>query len=66
MDILINIQRHVIVNDMFDVGNIQSSSSHWGGNQDGSTTWLERPQSTLSLRLAAIPMNTGTSKTLLI
>lgn len=56
MDIIINIIAQVIIDDMHDVLDIQSSRGNSGGDQDGAPTGFEGFQGQLAFTLASVAM----------
>ena len=59
VDVLFDVVRQIKVNDVLNVGNIQTTSGDSSGHQDGSVASSEAVQSPLALVLGAIAMNTG-------
>lgn len=57
MDVVIDIGREIVVDDVGNVGNIQTTSSDSSGNQNGATTVAEHLQSALTLTLSAVTVN---------
>merc|ERR1719339_882741 len=57
--ILVHIIRHVIVDDMGNIGDVKPSSSHCSRHQDWLVSCAEIEQCFLPLSLKPVPMDTG-------
>ena len=57
VNIVINIGREIVVDDVGDVGNIQTTSSDSSSDQNGAATVAEHLQSALTLTLSAVTVN---------
>ena len=64
MHILLNVQGHVKVDDVLNIWNVQSPSSHRRCHKYGGVASLEVPQCPFSLGLASVSMDTGTFQAL--
>lgn len=62
VDIVVDVTRKIVVNDMGDVGNIKTTSSDGGGNHDRGATGSEGLESHLTLALSAVTMDGGRGK----
>jgi hypothetical protein len=65
MDVVVNVGREIIVDDVGDVGNIETTSSHSSSDEDGATTVSEELQSTLTLALGSVTVN-GSGREVLV
>mmetsp|Transcript_29379 Transcript_29379/g.61489 ORF Transcript_29379/g.61489 Transcript_29379/m.61489 type:complete len:342 (+) Transcript_29379:254-1279(+) len=63
VNIVLNRQRKGVVYDHFHIGDIQSTSSHIGGHQNGTAPILELRKSPIPSILCLIPMNGGAPET---
>ena len=63
MDILVHLVGHVVVDDVLDQGDVQSTPSHGGSHQDWIFPGGEVSQSLLSLTLSSVPVDTGSGVT---
>ena len=59
MDILVDLVRHVVVDDVLDQGDVQTSPGHGGSHQDWIFPGGEISQSFLPLTLSSIPVDAG-------
>jgi len=57
--VLGNVSGKVVQDDVGDVGNVKTSSSNGGRNEDGRSTSLESVESHLSLPLSSVTVNRG-------
>lgn len=57
MDVVVNVGGKIIVDDVRDVGNIQTTSRNSRGNQDRADTVSELAQGLLTLALGAVAVN---------
>ena len=64
MDVLVHLVRHVVVDDVLDQGDVQTSPGHGGSHQDGEFPGGEVGQSLLSLALGSVPVDAGGGVTL--
>lgn len=62
MDVLFNIGREIVVDDMLNHGNIKSSRSNRGGNKNTRASRAKVPQSLFSLTLKPIPIGGKATK----
>ena len=51
--------RHIVVNDMLDVGNVQTAGRHGGGHQDLKPALGEVCKGLLPLSLGAVAVDAG-------
>ena len=58
VDVILTVVGVVVVDDELHIIDIQSSSSHISGNQDGGAAALELPQHPVSLLLLFVTVNT--------
>jgi hypothetical protein len=54
MDVVIDVRRQVVVDDVRDVWNIEAASSHGSGDHDRASTIAEELESTLTLALSSV------------
>lgn len=59
VDVVVDIGRKIIVDNVLDVGNIQTTSCDSSGNQDGAAARAEHLQSTLTLALSTVSVDGG-------
>ncbi|GKT40846.1 uncharacterized protein ColSpa_01026 [Colletotrichum spaethianum] len=59
VDVVVNVGGQVVVDDMGNVGDIETTSGNSGGNQNGAATVAEELQSALTLTLSAVTVNRG-------
>lgn len=59
MDVVVNISRKVIVDNVSDVGDIETTGSNSGSDHDGATAVTEELESTLTLTLSAVTVDRG-------
>ena len=64
MDKALRIGGHVVVDDVGDVLHVDAARSHVGGHQDAVAAALESGQRRRALRLRAVTVNHGRSKSL--
>lgn len=64
MDVVIDISREIVVDDVGDVGNIQTTSSDSSGDQNRAATVAEHLQSALTLTLSAVTVNGSSGEVL--
>jgi len=57
MDVVVDISRKVVVDNVRDVGDIETTSGNSSGDQDGATAIAEHLQGTLTLTLSAVTVN---------
>lgn len=57
VDVIINVRRQVVVDNVSDIGNVQSSSSDGGSDHDGRLAASEELQGTFSLSLGSVTVN---------
>ena len=57
MDIIVNVGRKIVVDDMGDVGNVKPSSSNRGGNHNRSATSSESLESHFTLTLSTVAVD---------
>jgi hypothetical protein len=57
MDVIIDVRRKIIVDDMGDVGNVETASGDCGGNHDGGTPCSEGVECHFTLTLSTIAMD---------
>jgi hypothetical protein len=62
MDVVVNVGRKIVVDDVSDIRDIKSSSSNCGGNHDGSASSSERLESRFTLALSAVAMDGSSRK----
>jgi hypothetical protein len=62
MNVVIDIRRKIIVNDMGHVGDIETASGNCGSDHDGSTASSEGVKCRFTLTLGTIAMNRGSGK----
>lgn len=66
MNVIINVRGQVIVDNVLNIGDIQTSGGDCSGNQDWSSTVLESSESLLSLVLRSITVDGSGGETLVI
>lgn len=59
VDIVINVSGQIVVDNVSDVGDIQTTGSNGGSDQDWAAAVTEQLQSTLTLTLGAVTVNGG-------
>ena len=59
VNVVINVSGEIVVDNVGDVGDIETTSSDSGGDQDGASAVAEELQSTLTLALSAVTVNRG-------
>ena len=59
MDVLVDVVRHVVVNDVHDVLDVETPGGDAGGHEHGHAAGLEVGQGLLALRLQAVPVDAG-------
>lgn len=59
MDVVINVSRQVIVDNVCDIGDIETTGSNGSGNEDGAASISEEFQGTLTFTLGTITVNGG-------
>lgn len=64
VDVVINVGRKIVVDDVGDVGNIQATSSDSSSNQNRAATVAEHLQSALTLTLSAVTVNGSSGEVL--
>ncbi|KAI6767232.1 hypothetical protein HG531_011592 [Fusarium graminearum] len=64
MDVVVDIGREIVVDDVSDVRDIQTSSGNSSSNQDGASTVTEELESTLTLTLSTVTVNGGSREVL--
>lgn len=57
MNVIIDVGGEVVVDNMGDIGNIETTSGDGGGNQDGSVTLTEGLEGHFTLPLGSVTMN---------
>ena len=57
VNIVVDVGGKVVINDMGNIGDIETASSHSGGNHDGSATLTEGLKGHLTLPLGSITMD---------
>ena len=63
MDILVHFVGHVVVDDVLDQGDVQTSPGHGGSHQDWIFPGGEVSQSLLPLPLGSVPVDAGSGVT---
>lgn len=59
MDVIINVGREIVVDNVGDVGDIETTSSDSSGNENGTSSVTEELEGTLSLTLCTVTVNGG-------
>lgn len=59
MDVVVNVGGEVVVDDVLDVGDIETTGGDSGGDEDRGTSRAEHLKSTLTLALGAVTVNGG-------
>jgi hypothetical protein len=59
MNVIVDISREIVVDDMLHVGDIETTGCNSGSDQDGATPVSEHLKSTLTLTLSTITVNGG-------
>lgn len=57
MDVVVNVGGKIVVDDVSDIGNIQSSGGNGGSNKNGASTVAEELEGTFTLTLSSVTMN---------
>jgi hypothetical protein len=63
MDVVVDIRGEVVVDNVRDIGNVETTGCDGSGYQDGSTTSAESLKSHLTFALSAIPVDGGRGNT---
>ncbi|CAH0053234.1 unnamed protein product [Clonostachys solani] len=59
VDVVVNVSRQVIVDDVGDIGDIETTGSNCSGNEDGAASISEEFEGTLTFTLGTITVNGG-------
>ncbi len=59
MDILLNLVRHVVIDDEIDTSDIQASSSHTCSNQHTASALFQVTQGNFTFFLLSVTVNTN-------
>jgi hypothetical protein len=59
VDIVVDVGGEIVVDDVLDVGDIETTGCDSGGNEDGATSRAEHLEGTLTLALGAVTVNRG-------
>ena len=59
MDVLVDVVRHVVVDDVHDVLDVEASGGDAGGHEDGHAAGLKVCQRLLALGLQAVAVDAG-------
>jgi hypothetical protein len=59
VNVVVNVGGQIVVDNVCDVGNIETTSGNSGGNKNGATSVAEHLESTLTLALGTISVNGG-------
>jgi hypothetical protein len=65
VNVVINVGREIVIDDMGDIRNIETTSGNGSGDQDWSTTSSEGLECHLALTLSTVPVNGGGRETLI-
>lgn len=65
MNVIVNVGGEIVVDDVGDVGNIETTSGNSSGDKDGAATIPEELESSLTLTLGSVAMNGGGREVLL-
>lgn len=65
VDVVVNIRGKIVVDDVGDVGNIETTSSHSSSDKDGATSISEELESALTLTLGSVTVN-GSGREVLV
>ena len=57
VDVVVNVARKVVVDNLRDVGDVQTTTSNIGGTHDGSVAALEAAEGILALPLGLVAVN---------
>jgi hypothetical protein len=64
MNIVINVGWEIVIDDVSDVGNIETTSGNGGGNENWAMAVSEHLQCSLTFTLSAVTVNGGSREVL--